>query len=1190
MVNSFRASVETLEGRAVLSSVPFVAARLISSGDEASGASTVFELSRTGSTAAALTVNVVLNGTATANTDYVAPANLQAFGRVAVTIPADQSVAQVVLPTRVDSVYDPNEIIQLIVQPGADYRPQPAADRAAAIVGADGVSGRVVPQTFDASNGREFRNKAAFAAIRSDGSVVTWGSAGSGGSSTGVDFDGPNNNLTVKQIFSTCSAFAAVRSDGSVVTWGDATAGGNSSAVDFDGPGNNLSVTRIVSTGFAFAAVRSDGSVVTWGRADSGGNSAGVDFNGPSDNLTVTDIVSTNGAFAALRSDGSVVTWGDWAYGGDVSGVDLTGPKHDLTVTRIVSAGYGFAALRSDGTVVTWGSVGSTELDFNGPNDNLSVVQIYATSYAFAALRSDGSVLTWGDEDFGGNSAAVDFNGPNDNLAVTQIFAGDSAFAAVRSDGSVVTWGGSQYGGDSSGVDFDGPNGNLTVTQIIANTYSFAAIRSDGSVVSWGFANWGGNSSGVDFDGPANNLSVTQIVSTGYAFAALRSDGSVVAWGNGSYGGSTAGVDFDGASNTLTVTGIVANQYAFAAQRSDGSVVAWGDQASGGKSTGVDFDGPNNSLSVATIATPYLDETASVVVTASATTILSVVAGDGAATVTFAPPAANGGGAVTNYKYSTDNGVTYKAFSPAVTGAPVTISGLLNGTTYLIRLRAVNAAGDGVPSAAVLVTPFTTPAAPSIVAAARGNGTATVTFSPPGFNGGSAITNYKYSIDNGATYNAFSPATTGSPVTISGLSNGTTYQIRLRAVNAAGDGAVSAPVAVTPVTVPAAPSVGSVISGNLSATVTVTTADNGGTAITNYVVQYSANGGVTWVTFARPASAVPSITVTGLANGVAYVFRVAAVNGFGTGGFSSISSVVVPASPPGVPRGLTVVGGSGQASLGWLAPALNGGKPVTTYVVRYSPNAGATWVTFPRPVSAAPSATVTGLANGVAYVFQVAAVNDAGVGLFSPSSAAVIPAGLAGPATAVVASRGNGSATLTWAAPASNGGAAISNYVVQRSADSGTSWVAVARAVSSATSASVTGLVNGTSYVFRVAAVNRVGVGGFSDASAAVIPATLAGVPGGLTASPGNGQARLAWTAPASNGGLPITNYVVQYSRDSGRTWFTFVRPQSAATSTTVTGLANGVAWVFRVAAVNGVGMGGFSPASVGVIPRSTLA
>ncbi len=442
-----------------------------------------------------------------------------------------------------------------------------------------------------------FSTATAFAALRSDGSVVTWG--GSGGNSSGVDFNGPNDNLKVTRIFSNREAFAALRSDGSVVTWGNSYHGGNSSRVDFDGPNDNLRVTQIFSTPYAFAALRNDGSVVAWGYdeygLDWGGNSRDVDFDGPNNNLTVMQIFSTNSGFAALRSDGSVVTWG--GSGGNSGGVDFNGPNDNLLVTQIVSTATAFSALRSDGSVVTWGnwSGGNSGVDFDGPNNNLAVTQIFANYYTFAALRSDGSVVSWGDALNGGNSSDVDFDGPNDNLKVTQIFSAESSFAALRSDDSLVSWG---YG-ISSGFDFDGPNDNLKVTQIFSGGRSGMALRSDGSVVTWaGFAI--GNI-GADFDGPSSNLRVTQIEPYYDGIVALRSDGSVVASGDLDYVGNVIGVDFDGANNNLTVTQVFSTPYAFAALRSDGSVVSWGDYAYGGDSSGVDFNGPNDNLTVTQI-------------------------------------------------------------------------------------------------------------------------------------------------------------------------------------------------------------------------------------------------------------------------------------------------------------------------------------------------------------------------------------------------------------------------------------------------------------------------------------------------------------------------------------------------------------------------------------------------------------
>jgi hypothetical protein len=91
--------------------------------------------------------------------------------------------------------------------------------------------------------------------------------------------------------------------------------------------------------------------------------------------------------------------------------------------------------------------------------------------------------------------------------------------------------------------------------------------------------------------------------------------------------------------------------------------------------------------------------------------------------------------------------------------------------------------------------------------------------------------------------------------------------------------------------------------------------------------------------------------------------------------------------------------------------------------------------------------------------------------------------------------------------------------------------------------------------------------------------------PTSLTATAGNAQVALSWTAPTVLSVTPITDYVVQFSSNSGSTWTTFSDGTSTATSATVTGLTNGTAYVFRVAAVNGVGTGAYSTATSSVTP-----
>ncbi|CAE8599390.1 unnamed protein product [Polarella glacialis] len=110
----------------------------------------------------------------------------------------------------------------------------------------------------------------AFAAIKANGSVVTWGSADHGGDSSAV---APLLAEGIVQVCGTISAFAAIKANGSVVTWGNAFSGGNSSAV---APLLAEGVVQVRGTGRAFAAIKANGSVVTWGNAFSGGNSSAV--------------------------------------------------------------------------------------------------------------------------------------------------------------------------------------------------------------------------------------------------------------------------------------------------------------------------------------------------------------------------------------------------------------------------------------------------------------------------------------------------------------------------------------------------------------------------------------------------------------------------------------------------------------------------------------------------------------------------------------------------------------------------------------------------------------------------------------------------------------------------------------------------------------------------------------------------
>lgn len=187
---------------------------------------------------------------------------------------------------------------------------------------------------------------------------------------------------------------------------------------------------------------------------------------------------------------------------------------------------------------------------------------------------------------------------------------------------------------------------------------------------------------------------------------------------------------------------------------------------------------------------------------ATAPVITAVTPDDASLTLEFAAPSSTGGAVVTGYQYSLDGGTSWLAAPFGVTSGPLSITGLVNGTTYPVALRPVTVAGPGAASAPMDGTPRTVASAPTIDSVTASDHGLVVTFTPPSDDGGDAIMGYRYSLDGGATWNANVVATTTSPLSIFGLENGMGYDIALAAVNDAGDGAPSSVVSGVPVAAP----------------------------------------------------------------------------------------------------------------------------------------------------------------------------------------------------------------------------------------------------------------------------------------------------------------------------------------------------------------------------------------------------
>jgi hypothetical protein len=157
-------------------------------------------------------------------------------------------------------------------------------------------------------------------------------------------------------------------------------------------------------------------------------------------------------------------------------------------------------------------------------------------------------------------------------------------------------------------------------------------------------------------------------------------------------------------------------------------------------------------------------------------------------------------GAVGYRIYQSVSATVYGTEAASVQGSEHTyeVSGLVNGTTYYFTIQAIGEFGESALSGTVSATPITVPAAPVNLLATAGNGSVTVSFAPPENNGGSIITGYEVTSSPGG----YTATGSGSPIIVSGLTNGTSYTFTVKAINAAGSSEPSVP---SNSTVPQAP-------------------------------------------------------------------------------------------------------------------------------------------------------------------------------------------------------------------------------------------------------------------------------------------------------------------------------------------------------------------------------------------------
>ena len=521
-------------------------------------------------------------------------------------------------------------------------------------------------------------------------------------------------------------------------------------------------------------------------------------------------------------------------------------------------------------------------------------------------------------------------------------------------------------------------------------------------------------------------------------------------------------------------------------------------------------------------------------------------------------------------------------------------------SSYLQRLQLWNDGANTVDfdDVSVNVPPSqqaTAPGAPMLVTGTAGDGSVALNWTAPASDGGASISSYRITPYIGS--NAQTPIQTASPATsatVGGLTNGTAYTFTVAATNSVGTGADSAPSsAITPVssqqsTVPDAPTGVAGNSGDQSVSLHWSApANNGGAAITSYrITPYIGSSAQTPVS---TGSAATSYTVTGLTNGTAYTFTVAATNSVGTGAASAASAAVTP--NPRYPSVVfrddfetgTLTGWSvlGTGSANAVAAAAHNGS----YGARLNNVSGQYGLlarNFANPMvdSQTSFAVRIGSAAGVE---EIAQARDAGSGvsmwaLFYDGAHQgfyFYPANSTGHAQEVytgnnTAAPGDWNNVVVEYTGTQNGGAQL--YI---NGQTQPSWGASGD------------FTHGGANLQRLQlwddAANAVDFDDIKVAQPAGQGPGLSNAPTAVTAAPGDQRANVSWTAPGSDGGAAITGYrITPYI---GNVAQPAIMTPTNATSYAVTGLTNGTAYTFTVAAVNPVGISSDSAASAAVTP-----
>ena len=574
--------------------------------------------------------------------------------------------------------------------------------------------------------------------------------------------------------------------------------------------------------------------------------------------------------------------------------------------------------------------------------------------------------------------------------------------------------------------------------------------------------------------------------------------------------------------------------------------------------------------------------------------------------LTWRPPGNNGGAPITHYvveKRETSR-LAWTLAQSNVEGVTTKVPRLLKGNEYIFRVMAVNKYGVGLSLESLPVVakdPFNVPGQtgrPQVSTVMKDS--AVITWTRPSDDGGNEVTNYhidKKERNSLRWIRAVRRPVTGLHYKITGLNEGSEYEFRVAAENAAGIGPVSEPSALVlckePTYVPGPigmPQVADTTKSSVSLAWTPPSFD-GGSDITGYQVEINSNDAVSenWIR-CSPSVGVKTTeyTVTSLQPNKEYKFRIAAINVCGVG-----ETVNLPSAVETVER--------------FEAPEIPASSDFRKNLIIKAGNSARLFV----PIRGKPTPSITWRKDGVSKLSEKTQIDSS-----DSSTLLIVPECTREDAGKYTLTLENSSGTVTascfvkvldtpgkcenlqvrdvsrsqailaWNPPLNDGGSFVYNYVVEKKEVGHKAWSTIT--TSCQRGHFKANLIEGHSYLFRVMAENENGIGEPVETAAPIKAMEVPGTPDKLDIiDVTRSSVSLQWNKPDETGGSPIFAYIIESLEKDQNKWMK--RATVKDLKTTISNLKEGQEYAFRVTALNEAGASDTREASSLVLVRDTL-